>query len=631
MSLVSADKISKRFSNQVILDGVSFTITAESRIGVVGKNGIGKTTLFELIAGLIEPDSGTVSRSRSCTIEYVEQEKDEYAQMTLFEYVSSARQDLIELRAEIDKTEEYLTQHPHDSQTVAKLGEMHHRYESADGFNYEYNIERVLGGLGFTPDRFQDKIEIFSGGEKNRASLARLLMGKGNLLLLDEPTNHLDIDSTAWLEDYLKSCGKAFLVISHDRTFLSNLVNTVWEIAWGKIENYIGTFERYMVERVERREQMAKRYAHQQAEISRIEDFIRRNMAGQKTKQAKSRLKYLDRLERLPQPRADATAVSPMVMKTSGRSFNHVLTFEGVSLGYDGTPLLSDVSFELYRGDKIGVIGRNGAGKSTLLRALVGELEPMSGHLKLGSQVDVAYFDQELGDLNLQATVIDNLWECDPLAYAEVMRSFLARFGFTGEDPFKLVSSLSGGEKTKLALARLLYHPSNFIIFDEPTNHLDIDARETLEDALREFEGSCLIVSHDRYFLDRVCDKILNIQDGKAKLYLGNYTYFKDKISQPAQPMVAPKPKSESTKNEYIASKEKAKLDKKRKTELQQAKNNLEKLEDQLKQVEYDLLNTVPKDDWTKLEATAKQKQKLENEILNLYEEIEQMEQEENG
>jgi len=622
VTLLAADSITKRFDDQIILEDVSFTIQSGDRIGLVGKNGIGKTTLLDLMTGQARGDSGSMNLPKACTIDYVRQDKTEYLDQDLFDFVASARKDLLSMKKEISILEEHLQTAPNDTDAVSRLGHLQQRYELEGGFNLEHDVEVILHGLGFPNERHQDRLRNFSGGEKNRAGLAYVLAGRGNLLLLDEPTNHLDIDSTRWLEEYLTSHERAYMVVSHDRAFLNAVAGSIWEMSFGKLEIYQCNFEQYMVERAERRRLHAHRYKHQQAEIKRIEEFIRRNMAGQKTKQAKSKLKYLGRMKRLATPRGEG-AGSTINVQSSGRSYAHVLSVDKVALGYASEPVVSDLTFDVYRGDKIGLIGRNGSGKSTILKALIGELMPMNGEIKLGNNVDVAYFDQDLSDLNLDSTVLDCLWEVDPMAPAEQMRSFLARFGFTGEDPFKLVSALSGGERTKLSLARLLYHPANFIIFDEPTNHLDMDSRETLEEALTNYEGSCIIVSHDRYFLDRVVDKIFHLEDRKVSTYLGNYSFFAEKTAPLTDlPGAA---KGRKSKDDYLAFKEQSRLKARHKKAVQDAKEWIVTLEVELSDLSEQLSGGIPDSDWEKLDTATRRKTAVEEELLNLYAELERL------
>ncbi|MEA3297765.1 MAG: ABC-F family ATP-binding cassette domain-containing protein [candidate division Zixibacteria bacterium] len=623
MTLVAAERIYRKFDDQVILDGVSFTIGSDHRIGLVGRNGSGKTTLFDIIAEKQETDSGVINRSKACIVDYIEQETASYSEMSLFDYVASARDDLLTMRREIAVLEDRLERFPGDREALTKLGTLQNRYDVEGGFNLENDIGTILYGLGFEKTRYIDRMRNFSGGERNRAGLARALAGKGNLLLLDEPTNHLDIESTRWLEEYLANLEKSYMVVSHDRAFLTATVDKVWELSHGKIDFYTGGLEHYLAERTERRRLQEHHYRHQQEEIKRLEEYVRRNMAGQKTKQAQSKLKFLGRIKRLPPPRSDGTK-DRISMNSSGRSFAHVLSIEDVSLGYGTDPIVRNISFDIYRGDKVGLIGRNGSGKTTLLKSLVGELTPIAGDIQLGNKVDVAYFDQELSDLNLNETVLDSLWSVDPSAEIGKIRSFTARFGFIGEDVFKLVASLSGGEKTKLSLARLLYHPANFIIFDEPTNHLDMDSRENLEKALLEYDGCCLIVSHDRFFLDQVVNRIMNIDNGILCVYEGNYSYFREKTESVPVTAQAYKPKS---KDAYLTFKEKSKRRSRHRKSLAATRGKIVNMESELKRLDLDIRDNIPRSDWEQLHQATDRKHKLEDELLHLYVLLEELEQ----
>ncbi len=622
MTLLTADNLCCSFDGQVILDKVSLAVNSGQGIGVVGKNGCGKTTLFEIVAGRRELDIGSVSLARKCRLDYAEQDISAYFELPLFEYVASARDDLLAMRKEIALLQQELETNPEDRSSLERLGQLQNKFEVEDGFNFENQVKIILEGLGFPSERHGDLLRRFSGGEKNRASLARLLAGNGNLLLLDEPTNHLDIESTRWLEEYLQTSNRAYLVVSHDRAFLKATVSQVWELYRGKLERYSGGIDYYLTERAARRAQHVHRYHHQQAEIKHLEEYIRRNMAGQKTKQAQSKLKCLGRIKRLPPPKTDGPAAR-IKMESSGRSYAHVVSVSNVALGYDSEAFLTKAAFDLYRGDRVGLIGRNGSGKTTLLKSLVGELAPIDGDIKLGNNVDVAYFDQELSDLDPTLTVLDSLWELDRVADGGRIRSFLARFGFTGDDPFKVVSSLSGGEKTKLSLAKLLYHPANFIIFDEPTNHLDMDSREALEEALLEYQGSCLIVSHDRYFLDRVANRILHIEAGRLATYEGNYSYFREH-TDPAD--TVRKAKSSKSRDDYLAFKEQSRRRGRLKKDLQKTKERIAQAEADLRQIEIDLVENISTSDWEKLQAAHDRKSALEAELLDLYATLEQLE-----
>ena len=625
MTLIAGENITKRFDDHLIFENLSFSINKNDRIGLVGPNGIGKTTLFDLMVGLAGLDYGNIVRSKECTISYVEQALVK-GEETLSDYVLSARSDLIELRAEIDSIQQDLETNPDSDKLIQKLGDRQQNFETSGGYDFESEVKIILNGLGFPKNRFHNRLREFSGGEKNRASLARVLAGNSNLLLLDEPTNHLDIESTVWLEEYLKSIDKAYIIVSHDRTFLTNTINKVWELTGKKIDQYFNGFESFLKERDERIRLNEHRYRHQQDEIKRIEDFIRRNMAGQKTKQAQSRQKYLARIKRIELTKEEGS--TPSISIDSGqRSYNLVLTLEKADFGYGHKRLVTDVDFHLYRGDKVGMIGKNGCGKTTMLKSILGELELIDGTIRIGNKVDVAYFDQELSDLDVNNTVLDELWLVDPLAMPGRMRQYLARFGFTGEDVFKRVEILSGGEKTKLALAKLLFEPANFLVFDEPTNHLDIDSRQALEDALIDYSGACLIVSHDRYFLNRVADRILAIEDGQAETFDGNYSYYCERVESKSETS-DPKAADPARQQEYAEFKKQSQIKGRLKKEIRSTKSKIADHEMILEQLEEDIVSNIPKSDWEKLEAATKEKEKIEEELLKLLDHLEKLEKE---
>ncbi|HOP07263.1 MAG TPA: ABC-F family ATP-binding cassette domain-containing protein [candidate division Zixibacteria bacterium] len=622
MTLLTAEKLARRFDDQIVLDQVSFAVNSGDKIGLLGRNGCGKTTLFEIIAGKHETDAGAVHRSRDCKIDYAEQELGEYLGLTLNEYVSQGRPDILEMRAKISSAEHQLEITPHDRELLEELGSLQEKYQISGGFEFDHQVDTILQGLGFIPERHSERLQNFSGGEKNRASLARILAGNGSLMLLDEPTNHLDIESTQWLEEFLAGTNRAYIVVSHDRMFMSRVVRDVWELLHGKIEFYTGGIDRYFEERTERRRLHEHRYRHQQEHIRKVEEFIRRNMAGQKTRQAQSRLKYLSRIKRLPPPKVDEQAAK-IQMASSGRSYAHILSLNDVALGYGDRIVLNDVNVDIYRGEKVGLIGRNGSGKTTLLKSLIGELSPAGGEICLGNKVDVAYFDQELTDLDPDLTVLDSIWEVDPMADGSKMRAFLARFGFTGDEPFKPVRALSGGEKTKLSLARLLYHPANFIIFDEPTNHLDMDSREALEAALIEYEGSCLIVSHDRHFLDRVVNRILHIDGGALRQYDGNYSYYMEKTRPTETATIKPV----KSKEAYLSFKELSKARGRLKKDIKAAQEKIVELEAELTRLERDIEYDLPRNDWEALQAASIRKEEVEYELLGTYARLDELEE----
>ena len=624
MTLLAGENILKQYSDYKIFEDLSFSIGDNDRIGLVGPNGVGKTTLFEIMTGNIGIDQGQIAKPKSSLIGYVEQEIIGHDNTILIDFIATAREDLLKLKADIDRIAHELEENPESQKTIEKLGNYQHRFETEGGYDFESEIKIILAGLGFPKDRFQSKLSSFSGGEKNRASLARLLAGRSNLLLLDEPTNHLDIESTIWLEEYLKSQNKAYIIVSHDRTFLSNTIDRVWEITSKKIDQYFNGFEKFLIEREERRRLKRHIFKHQQDEIRQIEYFIRKNMAGQKTKQAQSKQKYLERMEKFDLPETEQIGPSFSV-EAGQRSHNLVLAIEEASFGYGHKTLISNVDLNIYRGDRVGMIGVNGSGKTTILKTILREVEPIKGSVKVGNKVDVAYFDQELSELNIENSILDELWLVDRLAEAGRLRSFLAQFGFRGEDVFKKISILSGGEKTKLALAKLLFLPANFLIFDEPTNHLDIDSRQALEDALMNYNGTFLVVSHDRYFLDRVTKKIMAVENGSAKTYGGNYSYYKEKTSK--KKVVSKKKKviSKSKIQEYNDFKKQSRSKGKLKKDLRSTESKIKSDEAALIQLEKDLNYNIPKTSWTELAEAAAKKSAIEEELLKLYSKLDEL------
>jgi len=624
MTLLAGENITKQYEDRTLFEGLSFTINETDCIGLVGPNGIGKTTLFEIIMGRVSPDSGNITKAKEASIAYLEQEFGESGQLSLFDFVCSARDDLLTLRSEIDDIQKELTDRPESPELLEKLGDYQHRFEAAEGYDFETEIKIILIGLGFGENRFHNPLSVFSGGEKNRAALAKLLAGRNNLLLLDEPTNHLDIASTIWLEEYLRGLEKAYIIVSHDRTFLSNTIDKVWEISGGKIDQYFNGFNNYLIEREERLRLVRHQFRHQQEEIKRIEDFIRRNMAGQKTKQAQSKQKYLARIKRIDLPKSEYKAPTFKV-ESSGRSFNLVLAVESASFGYGHQVLVRDVNFNLYRGDRLGFIGPNGTGKTTILKTILGELDPVDGSVSVGQKVDVAYFDQELSDLDENNTVIDELWMLDPLTEAGRLRSFLARFGFSGEDVFKKIAVLSGGEKTKLSLAKILFKPANLLIFDEPTNHLDIDSRHALEEGLSNFNGTFIVVSHDRYFLDQVADRILALEHGRAEIFGGNYSYYKEKMAAATNAPVKKATAPEKIQ-QYAEFKKLSQAKGRIKKELRSVKSKIEDHEKKAALLEREIRCNIPKADWQRLDDVSKEKSNTEDTLLDLYSRLEELE-----
>jgi ATP-binding cassette subfamily F protein 3 len=520
------ENIEKSYGPHDILKGATWQHNPGEKVGLVGRNGAGKTTLFKLLLGTEEPDHGQIIRASGMTIGHVGQHLDAEPGMSLFDFVETAFANVLEIERKMRVIEHDLADvaRPDHERLLEKYADLQHQFELADGYSLHSEVERVLGGIGFNDESdWQRPIAEFSGGQQNRAMLARVLLTKVDLLLLDEPTNHLDLNGIEFLEEFLQSFSGSFLLISHDRTFLNRAISKLVELAHGKLIEYNGNYERFLQLREERMEKMAVDYERQQEYIEKTQDFIRRNLAGQKTKQAKSRRKQLEKIDELERPETDETFAN-FRLDAGPRSGAIALTADHLSAGYDGKRIVNNLTMTIRRGERYAIMGPNGSGKSTLLKTFAGRLQPLGGGVTYGHNVQVGYYDQTLGDLDPKGKVIDEVWNLDHSQTEEQVRSYLAQFSFFDDDVFKKTRELSGGEKGRLALAKIMYVGGNVMLLDEPTNHLDVYTREALEEALARFTGALIVVSHDRYFIDRVAEHIIVVEDGGAEVYDGNYS-----------------------------------------------------------------------------------------------------------
>ncbi|MER3428594.1 MAG: ABC transporter ATP-binding protein [Pyrinomonas sp.] len=522
--------VRKSYGGQEVLRGVSFQVNPGERIGLVGRNGAGKTTVLRLIAGEESPDEGEVVRARNLRVGVLAQHVEFAPDLSVHEASLAAFGELQRIEHEMRLLEQRMAEGADDLERVLeRYSELQQLFEHQGGFEYAARAEAVLQGLGFGREMWSLETAKLSGGQRNRLGLARLLLSEPDVLLLDEPTNHLDTAAVEWLEAFLESYAAAYIVVSHDRYLLDRVCRRIIEIDGGKAVSYAGNYSSFVVEREARREAQRRAYEQQQELIARTEEFIRRNIAGQKTKQAKSRRKMLERLERVEQVREERTS-GDFQLRDVARAGTQVLTVQNLAIGYDGRALVRDLNFILRRGEALGVIGPNGTGKTTFVKTLLGRLAPLAGEVRWGANVQIGYYAQQLDDLDPRNEVIMELRRVAPTdATAGELRSFLARFLFTGDDVYKHVADLSGGERGRLALAKLIYSRANVLLLDEPTNHLDIPSREALEAALEEYPGTIIVISHDRYFLDRVATQILALRgDGCAEHFIGNYSEYHD-------------------------------------------------------------------------------------------------------
>jgi ATP-binding cassette subfamily F protein 3 len=529
MAVLSCSNLAKAFGATDIFQGISAEIPRGAKIALVGSNGIGKTTLLEVLIKKEEPSAGTVTHMKGLTIGYLPQRPQLAAERALWDEMMTAFADLRQRETRLAALAEQMsdTSRADLDELVARYGQEQHQFELDGGYTYERRARQVLQGLGFAPGDFQMPLRHLSGGQQTRALLARLLLESPDLLVLDEPTNHLDINAIEWLESFLKTWNGALLVVSHDRYFMDNVITVIWEMAWGGIEVYRGHYTHYLQQRGARYARQQKEYEAQQEYIAKEEDFIRRYMAGQKTTQAKGRLRRLERLKRddlINRPRGEHHI--HLNLKADLRSGDKVLMTYRLVAGYHpDRPLVTAPDITLYRGEVAAVIGPNGAGKTTLLKTLLGELAPLSGSSRLGAAVQPGYFAQAHEGLNPDNSVIDELLRVRDLPQSEA-RNYLASFLFTGDDVFRAVSTLSGGERGRLALAKLALDGANFLLLDEPTNHLDIPSQEILQDVLDSFNGTILLVSHDRYLIDALATQIWDIQPGRMTVFEGTYQEY---------------------------------------------------------------------------------------------------------
>lgn len=582
----------KSYGAQDILRGASLQVNAGEHVGLVGRNGAGKTTIFRLISGTETPDRGDVVRARGLRLGLLEQHIHFEQGSTVHESALAAFGHLQQIEHEMHELEHQMAEASADLESVLeRYSELQTAFEREGGFEYAARAEAVLQGLGFTRETWNLETEKLSGGQQNRLGLARLLLAEPDVLLLDEPTNHLDVAAVEWLEEFLATYQSAYVIISHDRYFLDRASTRIIEVELGRAASYTGNYSAYLVERDVRREAQQRAYENQQHLIAKTEEFIRRNLAGQKTKQAKSRRKMLEKLERIESVRPDQSS-GDFRLKAVERAGTQVLTVEDASVGYPGKVLATDITFTLRRGEALGIIGPNGSGKTTFVKTVLGKLPPLAGEIKWGTKIEIGYYAQQLDDLDDRNEIIMELRRVAPSTVtAGELRSFLAKFLFTGDDVYKHVRDLSGGEKGRLALAKLIYSRANVLILDEPTNHLDIPSREALEEALDAYQGTIITISHDRYFLDRIATQILALEGAglAGEHYDGDYTEYHDwKARKRAAALEAEKDTEESRQEKKSASAQ-ARQSSKKKVKKKEPQRDAQAIETEIAEAEKQL------------------------------------------
>ncbi|WP_311492282.1 ribosomal protection-like ABC-F family protein [uncultured Anaerococcus sp.] len=588
MNVLNVSNLAKSYPNKTIFDGLSFNLEKGDKAGLVGLNGAGKSTLFNILTGRLRPDDGKIFIPQDVKVGYLEQILSLDSDMTIYDYCLSVFEGLIQLEAEIRDLEKKMSTETDPDKLAAIMDEYTRKsesYHSENGYAIESELEGTLSAMGFAKEDFNKKISDLSGGQKARVELAGLLLEKPDLLLLDEPTNHLDIKAINFLETFIKNYKGTAIIISHDRYFLDATVNRMMVLEYGKLSTYSGNYTVFMEKRKKDREVRIHQYKSQQKEIERQEEIIDRlkNLGGSKRKrgisQSRSRQKLLDKMERIEKP---IELSDTMNLKFTPRiqSGMDVLKVEDLRMSFDDREIFKNISFDIYRNERAAIIGDNGVGKTTLFKIVLGELFQDGGKAKMGESVNVGYFDQEQKSLNLENTIFDEIRDAFPMLTNFEIRSYLAKFMFYDTDVFREISELSGGERARISLLKLMISDCNFILMDEPTNHLDIDSKEILEDAILDFEGTCLIISHDRYFLNKIATKILDMKKDGMDLYLGNYDYYQEKLKEMN---LTEEEKTTVTKTQIKKERKKEKL---KRDEIKAIKNKIKSIEKNMEEID---------------------------------------------
>ena len=601
MIIAQAQDLEQRFGGNIIFSNISFSVPDNARIGLVGPNGAGKTTLLKIMTGQQEPTSGQFTINKGLKVGYIAQENGLDEDKTIWDEMLTVFNDLIEKNKKITKMQEQIADHPEDEDLLKRYDQLAYDFEQEGGFTYQAEIKSILNGFNFKENTWNKVIGTLSGGEKTRLAFVKLLLQKPPVLLLDEPTNYLDLDTLDWLEAFLKNYQGAIITVSHDQYFLDHLANQIFELNFGKLTTFKGNYSQYVKERELMDSQQEAAYEKQQEKIKKEEEFIQKNLVrASTTKRAQSRRKVLDKMERIKPPKhKQKVRINFTSERPSGKE---VLIAKDLTIGYPDKVMVSDIDFQVNKNDRVAIIGPNGIGKSTLLKTIMKKLEPKGGSIKYGASLDIGYYDQELQSLDPSKTVLDTIWDRHKTMPEKDVRSILASFLFTAEDIDKTVGQLSGGQKARLTLTVLSLEKDNFLLMDEPTNHLDIEAKEVLEEALDNYDGTLLFVSHDRYFINELANKIISVRDGHAKIYNGNYSYYLDekaKQAAAAQEAEAQKAETETTpaasqnKGKLSYQEQKARDSQKRKLEraVSDAEAKIEKLEAEEKEIQTEMAN----------------------------------------
>ncbi|WP_059217084.1 ABC-F family ATP-binding cassette domain-containing protein [Lactobacillus delbrueckii] len=607
MIIAQGHNLEQRFGAAPIFSKVNFSIENNARIGLVGPNGAGKTTLLKIMTGRQEASQGEFTVNKGIELGYIAQEHDFDEEKSIWEEMLTVFQPLIDQGQQLEKLQYAIADHPEDEDLLRRLDQAQYNFEQAGGYTYQAEIKSMLNGFNFPEATWNKQIASLSGGEKTRLSFVKLLLKKPPLLLLDEPTNYLDLDTLDWLEAFLKNYPGAILTVSHDQYFLDHLATQIFELQHGELTVFKGNYSQYLAQRELRDQQQEAAYEKQQEEIKREEEFIQKNIVrASTTKQAQSRRKALEKMELVDPPKHKSKV--RIKFDSARPSSKEVLILKDLAVGYPDKTMLKDISFQINKGDRVAIIGQNGIGKSTLLKTVMKQLPVKSGTIKYGASLDIGYYDQELQGIDYSKTVIDTIWDRHKDMNEKDIRSILASFLFTAKDIDKQVSQLSGGQRARLTLTVLSMEHNNFLLMDEPTNHLDLDAKEVLEKALADYDGTLLFVSHDRYFINELANKIVVAKDGQAKIYEGNYSYYlnekakEEAAAQETAAQEAPVVKAVS-ESKFSYQEQKKRDSEKRKLERQvaQAERDLEELEAKEQEIQEAMADPAIAADFSKL------------------------------
>lgn len=590
--LLQTQSVARRFKGIDLFNNATLEIKRNSRIGLVGRNGSGKSTLLKIIAGIEEPDEGRLIKRKDLTTGFLDQHGGLESDRTIWAEMRTIFEPVLQIEKRLRHLEKEMAAMTSENQAslLNEYNQLQEEFERQNGYGYKSEIKMVLHGFKFYEEDYDKKINHLSGGQKTRLSLAKLLLEKKDILILDEPTNHLDIETLSWLENYLNNFSGALIIVSHDRYFLDKLTTETYELSYGKLNYFKGNYSKYLELKAATIHKQQRDYEKQQKKISEMEDFINRNIAHAATSgRAQARRKQLEKIERVDKPFGDERSAF-FSFTPERQSGNAVLSVDHLAIGYekDEPPLSQNIDFDVKKGDVIALVGPNGIGKSTLLKTVIKKIAPLEGTLEYGTKVDIGYYDQEQKDLIPSNSVLNEIWDDHPLMNEENIRTFLGSFLFSGEDVDKSISSLSGGERARVSLAKLALEHNNFLILDEPTNHLDIDSKEVLENSLIDFSGTILFVSHDRYFINRLATKVVEIGSDGVTLYLGDYDYYLHKKEEMYEQKLA----AIAENKERVNSEEKEEKKTTHQEERRENKRNARRLKREIKKIEEEISET---------------------------------------